>query len=344
MTQRTRYFLAGSAMVVIVGLCTGLVAYYSGNLPLRSSAIGPAELAYVPADAQAVAFANVHDIMASEFRQRLRQVLPTGEEKDKLKAETGIDIEQDIDTVVAGFSGSKMDQSSAVVMVRGRFNDGQITALLTQHGAQAEDYGGKRMLVAPQREMAAGQEATPEAPAKTGFTGALAFLEPGLLALGDTAAVKRAIDAGATREDVTKNADLMQFVADVDRNSNAWVVGTLAAVSQSGKLPPQVQDSVSAVKMFALSAHVNNGVKGTLQAVARDDQSAENLRDVVRGGLAAARMMTSQDTKMTDMLNSLQLTGSGTTVTLSFTVPADLLDMLNGIGALNNLQGGGGGS
>ena len=56
MTQRTRYFMFGSALVILVSLCTGLVAYYSGNLPLRASSVGPAELAYVSSDATAVAY------------------------------------------------------------------------------------------------------------------------------------------------------------------------------------------------------------------------------------------------------------------------------------------------
>ena len=30
MTKRTRYFVFGSVTVLLVGLCTGLVAYYTG--------------------------------------------------------------------------------------------------------------------------------------------------------------------------------------------------------------------------------------------------------------------------------------------------------------------------
>ena len=33
MNQRTRSFLIGSAAVVLLGLGTGLVAYYNGGLP-----------------------------------------------------------------------------------------------------------------------------------------------------------------------------------------------------------------------------------------------------------------------------------------------------------------------
>ena len=55
----------------------GLVASYMG-LPVSvfSSAAGPDELQYVPADAAVVAYANVRDVMNSEFRQRFRQMEP----------------------------------------------------------------------------------------------------------------------------------------------------------------------------------------------------------------------------------------------------------------------------
>ncbi len=74
MTAKTRYFLFGSVLVLILGLSIGLVAYY-GGMPsgLFSSAPGPAELKYVPGDAAVVAFANVRDVMNSELRQRLAQ-------------------------------------------------------------------------------------------------------------------------------------------------------------------------------------------------------------------------------------------------------------------------------
>jgi len=58
MSSRTRYFLIGSSLVVVVGLCTGLVAYYNGSAPGSSTARLP-ELAYLPADASAVAYADV---------------------------------------------------------------------------------------------------------------------------------------------------------------------------------------------------------------------------------------------------------------------------------------------
>src|SRR5262245_26724282 len=224
MTQRTRYFMFGSALVMIVGLATGLVAYYNGGLPLRASSMGPAELSYVPADATGVAFADVRAIMNSDFRQRLRQVLPTGEAKDQLLAETGIDIEHDIDTVVAGFTGSDPAAGGALVLVRGRFNDPQIETLAVQHGATAETYNGKRLVLLNENHDATTGTTQPAA-TTTNRTGAIAFLEPGLLGLGNAEAVKRAIDVSVSHEDATKNADMMKYVSEMQGTGDAWVVG-----------------------------------------------------------------------------------------------------------------------
>ena len=81
------------------------------------------------------------------------------------------------------------------------------------------------------------------------------------------------------------------------------------------------------MKWFAAAGHINGGVSGTLRAEATDDQSAENLRDVVRGVLALGRLQAQADPKMNAFAQSLQLTGTGTNVSLSFELPADVVDM-----------------
>ena len=77
MRSRTRYFLFGSVAVLLVGLCTGLVAYYAG-LPI--GALGqsdtPSELTYVPADAAVVAYCNVQEAISLQeerHEDRLRE-------------------------------------------------------------------------------------------------------------------------------------------------------------------------------------------------------------------------------------------------------------------------------
>ena len=88
MSKKTRYFVAISGAILAIGLGTGLVASYMG-LPVSvfSSAAGPEELQYVPADAAVVAYANVRDVMNSQFRERFKSLEPTADEQESVRRE-----------------------------------------------------------------------------------------------------------------------------------------------------------------------------------------------------------------------------------------------------------------
>jgi hypothetical protein len=327
MNQRTRSFLIGSAAVILLGLGTGLVAYYNGGLPILGQT-SDAELQYLPASAAAVGYADVRSIMTSEFRQKLREVLPTGEEKDKIQAEFGVDIENDIDTVAAAYLGGGTPES-VVVIVRGRFNAAQIEAKATEHGAVVEEYKGKKMLVFT--------EASGDATAAHHSSGGVAFLEVGVLALGEAGAIRQAIDAAETGQDVRKNADLMKVVNDVRGSGNAWFVGKFDAIAAAHTLPEELKSRIPAISTFAVSAHVNGGFSGAIRVDARDEKAAQQLRDVVRGALAAGQLIAADDPRVDTMLKSMQITGSGNTVGLTFTIPAGLLDVMKGLATAHGM-------
>jgi hypothetical protein len=325
MTKKTRYFMAGSAAVVAAGLSIGLVAFYNGGFQALSASTGPTELAYVPNDVAVVAFADVRAIMDSELRKRLKIALPMPERgQEEFQAQTGIDIERDIDYVIAAMAspiaGAPSDKSGLVV-ARGRFDIVRLEGLALDHGGTVEEYRGKRMVTSSPTVNPDGTSMH-HGPAMT-----IAFLEPGLVAVGESAAVKHAIDAQMSAQSITSNNEMMELVSDIERSNNAWAVGRLDVLTSHAQLPEQVANQFGAVKWFAAAGHINGGLSGTIRAEARDDQSAENLRDVVRGVLALGRLQTQSDPRLNAVAQSLELTGTGKTVSLSFTVPAELLDM-----------------
>jgi hypothetical protein len=337
MNKRTRYFVVGSAAIVIAGLCTGLVAFYNGGLPLVSSAQGPSELAYLPADSHAVAYANVREVMNSEFRQKVSAAIPTGEGRDEFLRETGIDVERDIDTVVA--SVGKVD-SSPVVLVRGRFNEGQIESLLRQNSGTVETYKGIRV-VSGGRHQAVATDPT-DVPRDVVIDinehPAVAFLETGLLAIGSLETLKIAIDAKVSGQNVTTNTELMTYVNGIRSGQSAWAVGKLDAIKRAAELPDSLSQHLPAVQWVAMTAHFNGGVTGSLRADANDDAAAENLRDVIRGGLAMGRLMSGEDQKIKLLLDSMQMTGTGKTVAMTFSVSPEMVDVLTGLASFSELH------
>jgi hypothetical protein len=312
MTRSTRYFFAGSAAVLAAGLCTGLVAYYGGGFQALSASTGPIELRYVPPDAAVIAYADVGAIMNSELRLRIKEAMPMQEKgQEEFQRETGIDIERDIQYVVAAVTPGT---HSALLVARGNFNPSLLENLAVQHGGAVETYRDKRLV--SKSEVADGKGGT------------LAFLEPGLVAIGDTATIKKAIDAQMTATSIIGNDEMMTFVRDIEAGNNAWAVGRFDVLTAHAKLPEQIARQIPPVKWFAAAGHINGGVSGLVRVEANDDEAAELFRRQVNGALAFGEMVGRSDARASAMLKTVQMSGTGKTVQLSFTVPGELLQMV----------------
>jgi hypothetical protein len=344
MNRTSRLFLMGSGFVLAAGLGTGLVAYYGGLPTLASAArsVGPDELKYVPEAAAVVAYANVRDVMTSEFRQKLRQVLPDHDTKgqEEFQRETGINIEQDIDYVLAWMTPNPDAQATGgrpagLVLLRGRFDTAKLEALATSHGGVAETIDGIRVLKpgAQTREAVEvegeGDEAVVTRHRNHHVAPMVAFFEPGLIGLGEEATIRAAIAHGRTGgRSIRDNQELANLISELEGSSNVWAVGRMEALANRANLPEPIAAHLPAVKWFSASTHVGAGVRGLLRAEARDDDAAKNLRDVLQGFMALAKLHAGTKPEFAPVVNSLEVSGSGKTVALSFDVPPALIDTL----------------
>ncbi len=313
MTKRTRLFLFVAAGIVVAGLGTGLVAAYKGgfqNLVLIGTN-GPAEFSYVPKDARLVAYADVHAIMTSGLRQKLHPDGTQNHSPESLEERTGINFERDVDHVVASVTGPEASTDRPLVLARGRFDQVRIEGLVREQGGTTEQYKGIRILSHPERNFA------------------VAFVEPDLVAVGTDESVRRAIDTKTSAaETVRDNADVMRLVKDVD-NSSAWAVGRFDSVMNAHRLPGDIARQLPPVNWIAINGQIDDGVSGTLRAETRDEASAKDLTDVVRGFMALARLQAGQRQEFAAVINSLELSGRGNTVTLNFAIPGAAIDALS---------------
>ena len=287
MTHQTRYFVLGTSGLLFIGLCTGLFAYFNRGAALAVSVAGPVELAYVPSSASIVAYANVREVMLSDFRERIRQIAPEGVGQAELEQQ--------------------------LVLFRGRFDTTRLEAVARGGGATVSEYAGTRVV-----SIDAGDVGSL----------AMAFMEPDLVAVGDLGTVQQALNRGSAGADITSNEQMMGLLERVDSGSNAWAVGRFGDLNSLGFLPDEVTAQMPAVTAFAVSGRVNGGLSGTLTVEGRDEQAGQNLRDVFRGFLALAKMQTTGRPELQAMLDSLQLSGTGTMATMSFWLPSEALNFI----------------
>ena len=334
MTKRTRVFLFASAGVLVAGLATGLVAWAAGAAAVGSN--GPDELAYVPGSARLVAYADVRQVMNSQLRDRFRQYQrgnPSG--PDSLESRTGIDFERDVDRVlVASVDGNSRllfpsapgtaapGRGWSLLVARGRFDTVRIEGLMQQQGARIEQYRGKRLVSIKDDSHDA----------------ALAFAEPGLVLFGSEAGVRGALDAKAGAVNVIGgNREFMTMIDGVDEGT-AWSVAKFDSLSGSTPIPAAVVNQLPPINWLAASGRIDSTLHGLVRAEAQDEQAAQNLRDVVQGFLALAKLQSAREPAYRGVIESVALSADGKSVSLSFDVTPAALDALTSAGNAGQRQ------
>jgi hypothetical protein len=349
MTTRTRYFVIASLLVLGVGMGSGLVAYYS-SYPMSALARrgGPDELKYVPHDVSVLAYADIQDVMHSQLRQKLHDAMPVSENGQReFQDETGINIETDIEHVVAFAQPGHTSGPGGMVLARGTFDVPRIESLMTQHGATSEVYKGVRVISVDGRHVMAlhngmmngmpnamPRDTRPDQPMRGDESFSVSFIEPRVVAVGATSLVHAAIDQ-KDGPNVTSNDEMMKLVRSLD-SGNAWAVGRFDTIQKEAHLPAGVASQIPPITWFSITSHVNGGIRGTIRAETRDPQAAGNLRDVVGGFVALAKMQSGSNAELQTLTRALEVNVAGNTVELSFAVPAEAFDALGALGGMNH--------
>lgn len=329
-TAKTRYFLLGSAAIITAGLTAGTVAYMGGMPRAFASNAGPDELSLVPAGAAVVAYANVQGVMSSEFRQRLNSLMDNeGKGRQEFQEQTGIDVERDIDAIIAAMApgADGADHENGFVALRGRFDTSKIESLVSSKGGQLGEYKGARLLTALDEE--------PSEPAEGQVVRhhakpVIALVSPNLVIVGAETAVKAAIDRsqGGGTASITSDAEFVRMLESVDQNSTVWAIGRPKVFQAGAELPTQIVQQLPEVTWVAASGYLNGGLTATIRAEGKDEAAGKNMREVVQGVLALARLQAGEKPEFQPFLNSVQIEGTGNGVALRVTLPSELLDVI----------------
>jgi hypothetical protein len=263
--------------------------------------------------------------MNSQFRQRFKSLEPSEESKNQFEEKTGLNLEEDVDSVVAAVMPkdgmANNPAGSFLILARARYQAPILEKLAIDHGAQVTQYQSKT-IITHHNQNATGDPEQQDI--------AFGFLESDLVAFGSLGSVKASIDARATNQNIVSNNEMMKLVNEID-NANAWAVGKFDAIASKAGLPTEIAAAMPSISWFSAAGHINGGVSGTFKAEAKDEATAKNLRDLMGGFLAMAKMQAANKPALQQLADSLVISGEGNTVALAFSIPTEVLDILESL-------------
>jgi hypothetical protein len=289
-------------------LSATLVAAFSGVL----SAADPQLLNLLMPDAKVIAGVNVEQAKGTQFGQYvLNQVQTHDAEMQRLITLTGFDPRRDVREILVASDGT-VNSKVGLGLARGMFDVPKIIAAATAHGAATETYNNITILEEPKGKQG------------------IAFLDPTIVAAGDIASVKGAIDRQRLPQPLPA-----ALLVKINQWSNAQDAWGISAVPPTSLVPPikdaqpnPMMGAAQSVQQAAGGVKFGANVVFSGEAVCDTAQNATTLGDLVKFMVNLAQMQGPQNAETQALAKSVTVTASGTTLTISASLPQDVFTKL----------------
>jgi hypothetical protein len=231
---------------------------------------------------------------------------------------TGFDPRQDLREVMLVSNTTAQTSPGShqgLVVVRGRFDETKITSAATVKGGVVTSYNGVKVITGP------ANAATP-APW-------VAFVSPGLMAIGPQDYVKGAVDR--VKSGAVLDPSLASRIQSASSNYHAWVVTTTSPADLAGRLQnPNLKgamqgDVIQGIEQISAGLRFGANVDVAGDATTRSDRDAVALMDVMRFLIMAGNASQSG---LGGALDSLQLTNNGRVVHFAMSLPEQDLERI----------------
>jgi hypothetical protein len=294
-----------------------LVAFFCGMLPARAA--DQQLLNLVMPDAKVVAGVNVDQAKASPFGQYLVSQAQSQPQQgvQTLETLTGLDPTRDVsELLMASDASGTQGTRQGLVLARGTFAPATITAAATAAGAVTEAYGGLTIIEGPKGQ------------------GAIAFLIPGYVAIGDIANVKGAVDR--LKSPSVLPGSLSAQISQLSTTQDAWVISTVppstlkppAAAANIPGLGANGGNAFQNIVSAAAGVKFGTNVVVTVQAEADNAQDAGTAAGVLQLLANLAKAQAAQNAQVAALVQGLGVTTQGSLITVTLTVPEDQLRQL----------------
>jgi len=283
------------------------------------AAVDPGLLNLVMPEAKILSGVQVAQSQASPFGQYLLSQMQINDEGfQKFVAATGFDPRHDLNEILAATNGDHR----ALVVGQGVFQVDRILAAAAAEGAAVTNYRGIDIVTSPD---------------KPGSTGSIAFLDASTAVMGDTDAVKAAIDRRIAG--TSFSGSLADKAKEVSAVNDAWFA-TVTPLSDflNGKVANPNLNGMTQGNLLQAVLQASGGVKfGSAgvtisgEAVTRSDKDAQSLVDVMKFLASLVQMNKDKDplaAKAASLADAAKFTADGPVMHLTMSLPEQQIEQL----------------
>ncbi len=300
-------------------VAAGLMAWLTAP-GLRAAGPLPAEFE-PPEGTRLLAGLDLQALLRSPLWERVRRD-EGGPLKDlqRLREETGLDVERDVDAVVLAGGPPREGAEHLLIHASGRFDSYQLgRAIEKSRKATWRSVAGNTLYLLGEGK---------------GSPGALAFLGDHALVLGTRADVEALLEGRAATR-----SPLLDVAARVSGSPAFWMAvdGELArgfgpgASPAAGATPPAgpAGFALPPLRSILVSGDLEPQLRLELEAEALDELAARNLADAARGLITLAGFQAAEKPELQKLLAGVQVASQGSRATLKLAMPWELLDQLD---------------
>ncbi len=309
----------------LFAVCSAAIALFPA--PLRSESFTREALANFPADTEQLAYTNLAELRRAPNYAQLRQHLFTRQlrEFEDFLRSMGTDPEKEVEEVVLGWRGQKLDGGAFFGIAQGRFELERIDEFFAQHDLPVREYQDQRLYA-----FGSGED-----PADLFFT----FLSPSSAAFGRLTDLKALLDVRAgTRPALDSNAAFVEREAELEGTAPQWGIASAKAVAaQEISLLGAGSDAKSPLGLNALLGPVesvlyridwSSGFSTHLSLLCRNRESAEALATLVALWRDSQAATGNAPPRLFGSLRDLSVHASGSRVELSASGPVEIIESL----------------
>ena len=288
----------------LLALMLGWVA--AATIPAATITPDESILKYFPAETKGVAFVDVASLrnaplVQSALSQGKFQSLPPA--VNDFMDSTGFDVRRDLDRVTVGTSGPRQ----RLFVAEAHYDKFKAAQYVKDKGGEVETYLGRDVY--------------------HNGDGAVIFLD-NMILFGTADTVKQAIDRMTYPGGVQINSDLLDAIRTIEAGNQIWAVSNgLDIVVPSGPVAQTPAAQIfQSLRRGTYQMRVDSDIHARATGDFADANTASNLADMARGFIAVAKLqMAKQEPDLLHVLDGIQVSSSGSSVSAQIEEPGDLL-------------------